>query len=375
MSLFKKAESTSAYLKAGLLGNAGSGKTFTATQLAIGLAKLINERKLAEANRPIFFLDSETGADYITHRVKESGLELYTAKTRAFVDLLDGIRECQKSGSVLIIDSITHFWREFCDAYRRKRNRTRLEMLDWATLKQEWGAFTDLYVNSPVHIVMCGRMGYEYEHETNEDSGKKELIKTGVKMKAETETGYEPSVLVLMEREMNVKTNEVTRVASVLKERFAVIDGASFRNPTFQDFLPHIEMLNLGGVQLGVDTSRTSEGVFGDDGDGRWAREKRQRQIALEEVQEEIVKMIPGQSAAEKKAKGDLIEELFGTRSWTAVENKSLDTVKEARNKIWIKSRGHAYGAAPEPTAAVLVPIDPPAGEAPAEPVPTANAA
>jgi len=275
-------------------------------------------------------------------------LEMFSAKTRSFTDLMEAINEAEKSGSVLIIDSITHFWREFCDAYRRKKNRTRLEMLDWATIKQEWSRFTDAFVNSHLHIIMCGRMGYEYEHETNEDTGKKELIKTDVKMKAEGETGYEPSVLVLMERETDVKTNQVVRVAYVLKERFDVIDGQSFRNPSFKDFMPHIEMLNLGGQQLGVDTSRTSEGAFATgDGDGKWAYERKQKSIALEEIQEEIVKMYPGQTAGDKKAKGDLIEEIFGTRSWTSAESKTLDQLKAARNQLWIKSRGHEYGAAP----------------------------
>lgn len=365
MSLFKKAENTSAYLKAGFLGNAGSGKTFTATQLAIGLSKLINERKLKEAGRPILFLDSETGSDYVAHRVRQEGLEMHSAKTRAFVDLIEGINECERNGSVLIIDSITHFWREFCEAYRRKKNRTRLEMLDWAALKGEWQRFTDAYVNSSAHIIMCGRMGYEYEHETNEETGKKELIKTDVKMKAETETGYEPSVLVLMDRELNVKTNQVTRVAYVLKERFSVIDGKTFINPVFTDFLPHIELLNLGGPQLGVDTSRTSEEAFASDGDTRWAYEKKQKAIALEEIGEEIAKMYPGQTAGDKRAKADLVEELFGTRSWTAVEAKSVDSIKEARNRLWLKSRGHAYGETPEPKVELKledeIPIDPPA--------------
>lgn len=348
LSIFKKAESTSAYLKAGFMGNAGSGKTYTATQMAIGLALMINERKLKEAGRPIFFIDSETGSDYVVHRVRKAGLELFSAKTRSFPDLMDAVNEAENSGSVLIIDSITHFWREFCDSYKRKKNKTRLEMLDWATVKQEWSRFTDAFVNSNLHIIMCGRMGYEYEHETNEETGKKELIKTDVKMKAEGETGYEPSVLVLMERETDVKTNQVVRVAYVLKERFDVIDGHSFRNPAFQDFMPHIEMLNLGGAQLGVDTTRTSEGAFSNDGgDGKWAYERKQKSIALEEIQEEIVKMYPGQTAGDKKAKGDLIESLFGTRSWTAAENKTLDQLKAARNELWKKSRGHEYGAGP----------------------------
>lgn len=360
MALFKKAESTSAYLKAGFLGKPGSGKTYTATQLAIGIANLVNERKLREAGRPIYFLDSETGSDYVTPTVRKAGLELYSAKTRAFVDLLEGIKECEQSGSVLVIDSITHFWKEFCDAYRKKKNKTRMEMFDWMTVKQEWARFTDSYVNSPVHIIMCGRMGYEYSHEENEETGKKELIKTDIKMRAEADTGYEPSVLVLMEREMDLRTNKVTRVASILKERFSVIDGKQFNNPTFADFYPHIELLNLGGEQLGVDTSRESTEVFSaDDGNGKWRMEQRRKEIALEEIQAEIVKMFPGSTADEKKAKAELVEELFGTRSWTAVENKPLEALERGRNVLWQKSRGYAYGS----KAAVLVGESTPAGQ------------
>jgi len=350
MALFTKAESTSAYLKAGFLGFAGSGKTFTATHLAIGLAKLINERQLKEAGRPIFFLDTETGSDYVTHRVREAGLELYAAKTRAFVDLLEAIGECEKAGSVLIIDSITHFWREFTEAYMKKRNRSRLEFQDWNVLKGEWGRFTDRFVNSSAHIIMCGRAGHEYDNEVNEDTGKREVVKTGIKMKAEGETGYEPSVLVLMEREMDVRTNAVTRSAYVMKERFGVIDGKVFKNPTFADFLPHIERLNLGGHQLGVDTARNSNEIFGPDGDTQWAYRKKQLAICLEEIQEEIVKMYPGQSAGDKKGKADLVEQLFGTRSWSAVGDKRLEDLQAARDRLWVISRGHPYGqAAPLP--------------------------
>lgn len=375
MTLFKKAESTSAYLKAGFLGFAGSGKTFTATQLAIGLAKLINERKLKEAGRPIFFLDTETGSDYVTDRVRSAGLELYTAKTRAFVDLLEAIRECEQSGSVLIIDSITHFWREFTDAYRKKKNRTRLEMLDWATLKTEWGRFTDSYVNSNTHIVMCGRAGFEYEHEVDEVSGKKEMIKSGVKMKAEGETGYEPSILVLMEREMDVRTNTIVRTAHILKERFGVIDGKHIGNPTFEDFLPHVQRLNLGGAQLGVDTTRDSTELFNDEGDTRWRYEQRQKDIALDEIKEEIQKFCGyGQDATTKQTKADLLNEIAGTRSWAKVEAMKWPQLQVVRDALWMRVYGHAYGSQPAIAVPAAAPIsdDIPMGDAPVSATPEA---
>lgn len=354
MTLFKKAESTSAYLKAGFMGFAGSGKTFTATTIAIGLAKLINEKKLAQAGKPIFFLDTETGSDYVTHKVREAGLELYAAKTRSFLDCIEAINECQTSGSVLIIDSITHVWREFCDAYKKKKGRSRMEMLDWMAVKDDWARFTDAYVNSSAHIIMCGRAGFEYEHEVDEVSGKKQLIKSGIKMKAEGETGYEPSLLVLMERETDVRTNTVIRTAYILKERFDIIDGKSLANPTFVDFLPHIERLNLGGVQLGVDTTRDSTALFSSgDGDSQWKYEQRQKEIALDEIKEEITKHLGfGMDAATKSSKAELLERIAGTRSWAKVEALKWLQVKDIRDRLWMETRGHQYGEEPIPVVA-----------------------
>lgn len=363
MTLFKRAESTSAYLKAGFLGFAGSGKTYTATNLAIGLALMINEKKLKEAGRPIFFLDTETGSDYVTPKIREAGLEIFSAKTRAYTDLLAAIKECEQSGSVLIIDSITHFWREFVESYQRRKDVSYLDFQDWNFLKgsQGWGQFSDRYVNSSCHIIMCGRAGYEYETEVN-SKGKKEQVKSGIKMKAETETGFEPSLLVLMERETNVKTNKVSRTAYILKERFNLIDGKEFQNPTFESFRPHIDSLNLGGAQLGVDNTRTSDAMFSHDGDDtKWKYEQRQKEIALEEIKEEINKHCGyGQDHETKKAKADLLEDIFGTRAWSKVEATSWKLLQMARDTLWMKTRGHPYGGSPAVTeAANEIPMEP----------------
>lgn len=355
MALFQKAVSTSAYLKGGFLGFAGSGKTRTATDVAIGLMLHLREKGLKEGQRPIYFLDTETGSDYIEHRVREAEIELYTAKTRAYADLLRAVDEAEQNGGFLIADSITHFWREFCETYQRRRNRKFLEFQDWNYLKQEWGRFTDRFINSACHIIICGRAGFDYDNEKDEETGKKELVKTGVKMKTEAETGYEPSLLVYMERHEDIRTHVVTRVGHVLKDRFDVLDGKALcdeekRGPTFEQFLPHIQRLNLGGAHLGVDTSRTSDELIVDDGKTRWAHEREQKAICIDEIREEIAKMVPGQGAADKKEKADILEEAFGTRSWAKVEAiRDLNQLKEGRNRIWHKSRGHGYGVEPPP--------------------------
>lgn len=334
MTIFKKSESTQAYLKAGFMGFAGSGKTFTATETAIGLVKILKTAGLEEGNRPVFFLDTETGSDYVSGRFKDEGIELFQAKTRAFSDLIPAVKEAEANGAALIIDSITHFWREFTEAYAKKRNRTRgLEFQDWAYLKSEWGKFTDSYINTSLHIIMCGRAGYEYDFFTN-DSGKRELEKTGIKMKAETETGYEPSLLVLMERTMDMETKKVYREAHVLKERFNVIDGHTFRNPTFDDFLPHIQRLNLGGQQLGVDSSRNSEHMIPMDGKSQWQKNREQQEIVLDEIQTFLSRKLNTRKDEDRKQMLELFVKNFGTESWKKIELLDLDVLRVGYDAI-----------------------------------------
>lgn len=329
--LFTEAVNTQARLKMGILGFAGSGKTFTSTAVAIGLIQHAREKGLPEGDRPAYFLDTETGSDWVQPVFAKAGIKLRTAKSRAFKDLVNAVREAEAKGSVLIIDSISHFWREFTEAYMRRKNRSRLEFADWNYLKPEWGKFTDAFVNSNLHIIMAGRAGFEYDYFTDDD-GKKQLEKTGVKMKAETELGYEPSLLVLMEREMAMETKEVFRVANVLKDRSDLLDGKAFRNPTFKEFLPHIEYLNMGGVQMGVDLSRTSEDMIdGHEGPGKptWKYEQEQKEIALEKV--EALFATAGLSSQSKDGKAKivgLLKKHFETTSWKELSLYPLATLK-----------------------------------------------
>jgi hypothetical protein len=315
MSLFKEAEVTSAFLKMGIMGFAGAGKTFTASQTAIGLIKYMEERGVAYANKPAFFLDTETGSDWVKPQFEAAGITLFTAKTRSFTDLMAAVKEAESGASVLLVDSISHFWTEICDSYMKRKNRTRLQFEDWAFLKKEWRKFTDQFINSNLHIILCGRAGYEYDY-FEDESGKKQLEKTGIKMKAEGEMGYEPSLLVLMEREMDMDTNIVHRVASIIKDRSTVIDGKKFINPSFETFMPHIKYLNLGGRQLGVDTTRNSESdIPTDERDNRALH----RKIVLDEIESILVLHYPGQSSNDKKSKLELLRKHFHA-SWTEME-------------------------------------------------------
>ena len=87
MALFQKATDTNAFLKMGIFGFAGSGKTMTSTLTAIGLIHYMRERNMPLAGKPLFFLDTEQGSNWVRRKIEDAGIELYTAKTRAFTDL------------------------------------------------------------------------------------------------------------------------------------------------------------------------------------------------------------------------------------------------------------------------------------------------
>ncbi|WP_312330042.1 AAA family ATPase [Atlantibacter hermannii] len=356
MALFQRATNTQAYLKAGVMGFAGDGKTFTASELAIGLVLLMRQRGIPAGDKPVMFLDTETGSDWVKPRFDAENIELFTAKTRSFVDLLVAVNEAECNGSVMIIDSISHFWTGLCDEYATRRNRKRgLEFSDWAWLKGEWRKFTDRFVNSQAHTIMCGRAGYEYDFFEGDD-GKKQLAKTGIKMKAETETGYEPSILIQMEKQMNIDTGQVWRNARILKDRSTRIDGMVFSNPTFKNFLPHIEFLNLGGMHLGVDTSRDNGELFAADGIPAWQKEKRSKEIALDEIVELLTKHHGGSTNDAKRAKADLLEKVFLSRSWERIKGMDWQTIKSGRNALWLELEGVEY-AFPDPQSITEHPV------------------
>jgi len=318
-SLFKPAEVTSAYMKLGLLGFQGSGKTKTASKVVIGLVQYMREHGISYANKPVMFLDTETGSDWLIPHFKTAGIKLEAAKTRSFADLLTAVDDAEANGSALIIDSITHFWMELTTSYMRKRNRTRLQFEDWGWLKSEWAKFTDRYVNSSAHIALCGRAGFEYDYTVDDETQKKNLEKTGVKMKAEGEMGYEPSLLVLMERQQEIEGNKIKRVwrtATILKDRAALLDGQSFEDPGFDEFLPHIQMLNLGGRQMGVDTSRNSQHMITID-KRDW--QPVQRRVVQDEIKDLLLLHFPGQTAQEKTGKVKSLLAAFNA-SWAEIE-------------------------------------------------------
>jgi hypothetical protein len=331
---FKEFGTGQGYLKAGLLGFAKSGKTYTSALLATKLWQLF------KLKTPIAFFDTEAGVEYVDPMVfAATGMHCVGESSRALSDLLHVGKACEEGAAgILVVDSITHVWREVCNAYldqvnkardaMNKPKRQRLEFQDWAAIKERWNVWTDFYLNAKLHIIICGRAGYEWDFEEVEDSSgqvRKELRKVGTKMKVESEFGFEPSLLVEMERvqvPIPDRPNHfsITHRATVIGDRFNAMDGAVIDNPTGEWFMPHLSKLVPGAVNA-VDVANKTDMGVDEVGDSQWVHERRERERLCEEIQGEMVLAWPGQTTWEKKSKVEALATCFGTKSWKTVES------------------------------------------------------
>ena len=79
MSIFSEIEAPT-HLKGGILGFAGSGKTTTMALIAIGLWKLLNKKN--GYDKPVLFLDTEKGSEYVKDIFDGYGVPIQGKKTR-----------------------------------------------------------------------------------------------------------------------------------------------------------------------------------------------------------------------------------------------------------------------------------------------------
>ena len=147
---FKKVQREGARLVIGLAGVSGSGKTYTALQLAYGLAK-------NDADK-IFFVDSENRrgslyADTLPHPFNIGDLTAPFSPAR----YIEAIKAASNAGAeVLIIDSISHAW-EGMGGAQDIANNSNSRMANWKLAKAEWKKMMDAILQSPCHVILCIR--------------------------------------------------------------------------------------------------------------------------------------------------------------------------------------------------------------------------
>jgi hypothetical protein len=335
--MFKKLENNRPFLKLALEGFAGDGKTFTATEIAIGIHKLI------KSDKPIALFDTERALKALKWKFDEAGIaSVIEDEERSLLALNQSIKWCEEGNAdILIIDSITHVWEEFLKAYLnrpdkngRPLKRTRLEFQDWAVLKPQWKElFSTPFVMAKCHIIFTGRAGYEYTDEKNEETGKREIFKSGIKMKAETETAFEPDILVLMQKVTDLISDKKTiyREAMIVKDRTTQIDGKTFKNPTFDNFYPAIKVL-LDGVLKEVHGAQIPD-TF-EEFESRFGEQVREREVLIAEIEGCFELMGLGTGAEDKQKKVWILNQIFNVNSIEMVAKKNNGLIKVGLDKI-----------------------------------------
>lgn len=153
----REAKREGARLVVGLQGISGSGKTYSALQLAYGLAGY-------DARR-VGFLDTENRrgslyADALQHPdTGEVGRFLIGDLTPPFspARYVEAIKQFEEAGvDVLVIDSVSHEWAGQGGCYDIAKNTSK-RIDDWLTAKNEHKRFMSAMLQSPMHIVVCIR--------------------------------------------------------------------------------------------------------------------------------------------------------------------------------------------------------------------------
>src|SRR6185437_10448027 len=282
---FTKAVKQVASAKVGAFGPMGSGKTTLMGMLALYLSKTYHK------SAPVAFTDSEKGSDFLIPFFELEGVPLLVDKTRAFVDLRNAHAEAMKAGACAVVtDSLTHFWVELLRVV--KGDSARLDIKKIGEAKERWAQFTENYETSPIHWLVAGRLGNEWDNVDIEDERtgeiKTELMKGGTKMKAEGDFSYEPDLVIELSsaddpnaadyqklrkggRVKKLASKQI-HIAQVKKCRVRELNGQMFSWPdkpykqgdyikVAECFKSYFEFLNVGGQHTAFDASRTSREI------------------------------------------------------------------------------------------------------------------
>jgi len=350
-SQFVTASKEIGFVKGSLYGPPGTGKTTVMAMLLIYLSKTYH------SSAPVAWLASEKGVDFVLDFFKAEGVPLMVSRSRSFVDLRSATRDAREAGCCAIgVDSITHFWQElFTEGMKAKGPRLQKIM----RIKEEWNPFSQDFQDSPVHFLVTGRLGFNWEEAEvqNEQTGEitKEVSRGGSKIKAEGDFGHEPDLEIEMSsvedpdfmrwekvKGKNRKTfrSQMIHVATLKKSRVWALNGKAF---TWRDqpgykagyyktvaecFKPHFDQIDIGGSHNVMANTVGSSVLFQPGSDQSNYEFQIKRTIALENWDATMAAIAGGQTKDSIRQRGIIGTSITGTRSRTEFERQSLTVIE-----------------------------------------------
>lgn len=168
MSAFQKATRKRAKARIGLVGTAGSGKTFSALKLAFGMGG------------KVAVIDTENGSADLYAELGEYDVAPISPPftVQKYLNL---IKEAEKVYDIIIIDSLSHAWAGTGGLLEEvdKRAGSGNKFAAWRDITPMHNSLIDAILQSPAHIIATMRSKTEYVLEEN-DKGKKVPRKVGM---------------------------------------------------------------------------------------------------------------------------------------------------------------------------------------------------
>jgi len=211
---FVSARKVKTFLRLGIVGPAGSGKTYSA--LAI-LSALLSGGRIA-------LIDTEAGSAALYGGIFNfDTVVLSDFHPRNYVDAI-GLAHREGYDGV-IIDSLTHAWAgtggvlEMHDAATRK-SKTGNTWAAWRDVTPAHTALVDTMLQTPIHLIATMRTKVEYAQV--DENGKSKIKKLGAKPIQQEGMDYEFGVVLEM---------DLDNVACVIKTRCPALRGKAFQDP------------------------------------------------------------------------------------------------------------------------------------------------
>lgn len=334
-----------------LYGPGGSGKSVTAILLAIG-------RSHARGKAPIAFVDPEHVEEFLRPITDAEGIDLLVEPSSTFADMIAAREAAEAAGCcAFVVDHYDQMHRELTDAQKAKTNHQgrKLPYHHREELIRVWDAWVSTFRTSPLDYFFTARRGWDYG-DTEDENGDASFVKLGTKARGDADAMYEPDLLIEMERIDKFtrdklskrKQGEIVHIARVLKDRRMTLNGRSFEwkdlnaytvgayKAVYDKFSPHFSpvanerrLLRPEGVQ------RSSESFFtAPAGESAFTERMRRVTVAVEEIQAALNTIWPGQTSDEKRLRNIVMETLFKSRSWTAIEAMSPEVLEQAWRSI-----------------------------------------